>query len=124
MLVTGHSGQSLEWIATHADGWLYYPRDFNFLKQTLSNWSNALEKAEQSWKPYLQSLYIDLLEDKNASPHGIHLGFKSGTAYMTKHLQALESVGVNHVIINLKYGNRPAETVIEELGKDVLPHFM
>ncbi len=124
MLVTGHSGQSLEWISTHADGWLYYPRDFNFLKQTLSNWSNALEKAEQSWKPYLQSLYIDLLEDKNASPNGIHLGFKSGTAYMTKHLQALESVGVNHVIINLKYGNRPAETVIEELGKDVLPHFM
>ena len=36
MLVTGYSGQSLDWIATHSDGWLYYPRDFNFLQQTMS----------------------------------------------------------------------------------------
>jgi hypothetical protein len=30
---------------------------------------------------------------------------------------------VNHVIINLKYGQRPVEEVIEELGEYVLPHF-
>jgi len=27
MLVTGHSRQSLEWIAENADGWMYYPRN-------------------------------------------------------------------------------------------------
>jgi len=121
-LVTGHSGQSLDWIAEHADGWLYYPRDFNFLKQTLSNWHNALEKNKQSWKPYMQSLYIDLIEDTKAQPRGIHLGFKSGTAYLIHHLKTLERFGVNHVIINLKYGSRPAEDVIEELGEKVIPH--
>jgi hypothetical protein len=38
-------------------------------------------------------------------------------------LQNLKILGVNHVIINLKYGQRPAEEVIEELGEEVLPHF-
>lgn len=123
MLVTGHSGQSLEWIAKHADGWLYYPRDFNFLKQTMLRWKNALEQMNQAWKPYMQSLYIDLLADKNAAPKAIHLGFKSGTNYVVEHLKALENNGVNHVIVNLKYGTRPVEEVLEELGEDVLPYF-
>lgn len=123
MLVTGHSGQSLEWIAEHSDGWLYYPRNFSFLQQTLTDWSTALELTGQSWKPYMQSLYIDLQESKTASPQGIHLGFKSGTDYAIEHLKALENYGVNHVIINLKYGSRPAAEVIEELGATVVTHF-
>ncbi|WP_299898953.1 LLM class oxidoreductase [uncultured Aquimarina sp.] len=123
MLVTGHSGQSLDWIAKNADGWLYYPRDFAFLQRTMSDWLNALEKNEQPWKPYMQSLYIDLLEDPEATPKGIHLGFQSGISYAIEHLKTLESSGVNHVIINLKYGSRPASDVIEELGEIVVPHF-
>lgn len=124
MFVTGHSGQSLEWIAEHADGWLYYPRDFNFLQQTIENWRNALKDTQQPWKPYMQSLYIDLLQDNNASPSAIHLGFKGGSDYALAHLKLLESYGVSHVIVNLKYGSRPAEEVVEELGESVLPHFI
>ena len=30
-------------------------------------------------------------------------------------------VGVNHVILNLKYGTRPAHEVLEEIGTEVLP---
>lgn len=123
MLVTGHSGQSLDWIAEHGDGWIYYPRNFSFLQHTLTDWNNALELKRQSWKPYMQSLYIDLLEGKNAAPQGIHLGFKSGTDYALAHLKQLENYGVNHVIINLKYGSRPVETVLEELGEHIVPHF-
>lgn len=123
MLVTGHSGQSLDWIAEHGDGWLYYPRNFSFLQHTLIDWHKALEISGQPWKPYMQSLYIDLVADKTTSPQGIHLGFKSGTDYALKHLKMLEKYGVNHVIINLKYGSRPAEDVIEDFGKYVLPYF-
>lgn len=122
-LVTGYSGQSLDWIAENSEGWLFYPRDFSFLKQTLENWRNALEQTHQPWKPYMQSLYLDLLEDKSALPTGIHLGFKSGTDYLLEHLKLLENYGVNHVIINLKYGSRPAKDVLEELGEVILPHF-
>lgn len=122
MFVTGHSGQSLDWIAKHADGWLYYPRDFNFLKQSMQNWTEALERNEQAWKPYMQSLYIDLLEE-DSTPRGIHLGFQSGKDYLIMFLKALEEAGVNHVILNLKYGSRPARDVVEELGEFVLPPF-
>ncbi|CAM1340724.1 LLM class oxidoreductase [Tenacibaculum amylolyticum] len=123
MLVTGHSGQSLDWIASNTDGWLYYPRDFRFLQENMQRWKRTLEKNEQPWKPYMQSLYIDLLENPKTTPKGIHLGFQSGTEYLLSHLKALESMDVNHVIINLKYSTRPIPTVLEEIGKHILPHF-
>lgn len=123
MLVTGHSGQSLDWIAEHSDGWLYYPRDFQTLQLVMHQWSEALSKAGKSWKPFMQSLYVDLTKDSAAKPTPIHLGFKSGTEYLNAHLKLLETYGVNHVILNLKYGLRPAEEVIEEIGERVIPNF-
>lgn len=123
MLVTGHSGQKLDWIAEHADGWLYYPRNFNFLQYNLEDWHQALEEKQQEWKPFMQSLYIDLLEDKNADPKPIHLGFAAGSNYTLEHLKKLETFGVSHVIINLKFASRPIDQVIEELGEEVLSHF-
>lgn len=124
MLVTGHSGQSLDWIATHSDGWLYYPRDFNTLQMVMHQWKEALKKSDQQWKPFMQSLYIDITRDTTSAPTPIHLGFRSGTDYLNAHLKLLESYGVNHVILNLKYGSRSAEEMIEEIGKNVLPNFL
>ncbi|MEM8927608.1 MAG: LLM class oxidoreductase [Bacteroidota bacterium] len=123
MFITGHSGQQLDWIAQHADGWLYYPRNFDFLKKSIQDWMDSLERGQQSWKPYMQSLYIDLLEDQKAMPKPIHLGFQSGSDFLISYLKNLESHGVNHVILNLKYGSRPAGRVVEELGEMLIPHF-
>ena len=123
MLVTGHSGQSLDWIAEHSDGWLYYPRDFRTLQTVMQQLKAALKRTNSSWKPFMQSLYIDLTQDPDTKPTPIHLGFKSGTSYFKAHLKLLESYGVNHIILNLKYGSRPAEEVIEEIGENVIPNF-
>lgn len=123
LFVTGHSGQSLDWIAQHADGWLYYPRNFQVLDQTMMEWTIALEKYQQVWKPYMQSLYIDLLEDDRADPKAIHLGIQAGANYVLAYLKLLEEKGVNHVMINLKYGSRPVEDVMEELGEKIVHHF-
>ena len=123
MFVTGHSGQSLSWIAEHSDGWLYYPRDFKALQSVMQQWKDALTKANASWKPFMQSLYVDVTIDSKRKPTPIHLGFKSGTEYLNAHLKLLESYGVNHIILNLKYGSRPAEEVIEEIGEKVIPNF-
>ncbi|GAA3520124.1 hypothetical protein GCM10022393_37960 [Aquimarina addita] len=123
MLVTGHSGQSLDWIAEYSDGWLYYPRDFKTLQMVMQQWREALTKVEKGWKPFMQSLYVDIATDSKVKPIPIHLGFKSGTDYLNTHLKLLESHGVNHVILNLKYGSRTAEEMIEEIGKKVIPHF-
>ncbi len=123
MLVTGHSGQSLDWIAEYSDGWLYYPRDFNTLQLVMQQWREALSKNNQGWKPFMQSLYVDLTKDENSKPTPIHLGFRSGTDYLNSHLKLLEAHGVNHVMLNLKYGSRSAEDMIEEIGEKVVPNF-
>lgn len=123
MLVTGHSGQSLDWIAEHSDGWLYYPRDFKTLQMVMYQWREALSKAKKDWKPFMQSLYVDISKDSTVKPTPIHLGFKSGTDYLKAHLKLLESYGVNHVILNLKYGSRPAEEMIDEIGEKIIPNF-
>lgn len=123
MLVTGYSGQSLEWIAEHADGWLYYPRDFRTLEVVMQQWKMALNNTGSGWKPFMQSLYVDLTENPEAKPQPIHLGFKSGIEYLKAHLKLLEAYGVNHVILNLKYSTRQAQEVIEELGEFVVPEF-
>lgn len=119
LMVTGHSGQSPEWIAEHSDGWIYYPRGIKFQKALIDNWRSLTEE----FKPFSQSLYIDLTEDPNSVPIPIHLGFRTGRNFVIEFLGALQEAGVNHVIINLKYGQRPVEEVIEELGEYVLPHF-
>ena len=51
MLVTGHSGQSLDWIAENGDGWLYYPRNMAFLKDSMQRWQESLQRQKQPWKP-------------------------------------------------------------------------
>ena len=51
----------------------------------------------------------------------IHLGFRGGRNFVLRFLEALQAIGVNHVILNLKYGARDAGAVLEEIGKEVLP---
>jgi luciferase-type oxidoreductase len=119
VFVTGHSGQSLEWIAKNSDGWISYPRNPNMQGQVISDWRSLTDE----FKPFTQSLYIDLLEDPNAGPSPIHLGFRSGYKFLIEFLKGLESVGVNHVILNFKFAERPIESIIQELGEKVVPYF-
>jgi luciferase-type oxidoreductase len=43
MLVTGHSGQPLEWIAKNADGWITYPRGLERQAEVAAHWRAAVE---------------------------------------------------------------------------------
>ena len=56
-------------------------------------------------------------------PTQIQLGFRTGTAFLIEFLKTLEAIGVNHVMFNLKFGGRPAEDVIQQLGEEVVPLF-
>ncbi|MEU4447566.1 LLM class oxidoreductase [Actinosynnema sp. NPDC050801] len=119
IMVTGNSRQDLPWIAEHADGWLMYPRPIREQKMITSAWRASVGE----WKPFAQSLYIDLVEDPGAGPAPIHLGFRSGRDHLLDHLGGLRDIGVNHVLLNVKYGRRPAAEVLQEVGEYVLPHF-
>ncbi|GAB4293363.1 MAG: LLM class oxidoreductase [Methylophaga sp.] len=122
LLVTGHSQQSLEWIAEHADGWITYPRKLPYHERFVTSWHQTVSEVGQGFKPFAQSLYVDLTDDVDATPTPIHLGIRTGRKALVDYLQHLKKWGVNHVAINLKYGKRPAIEVIQELGETVLPY--
>lgn len=122
--VTGHSRQSLSWIAEHSHGWIGYPRPPYIQKLIVEDWRAAVRKnAGDVFKPFTQSLYIDLTEDPATPATRIHLGFRLGHEHLITLLETLQYIGVNHVIFNLKYGHRPAGEVIQELGEFVVPQF-
>ncbi len=122
-LVTGQSQQSLDWIAQRSDGWLTYPRDVAKQAQVVSNWREALDRVGAGFKPVAQSLYIDLAEDPDAAPRPIHLGYRLGRNRLADLFDDLRSNGINHVALNLKFSRRPVADVIDEIGRDVIPHF-
>ena len=119
VLVTGNSRQSIEWIAEHGDGWLYYPQNISDQALTIRKWRTLTP----TFKPFAQSLYIDLSENPDEPPTPIFLGFRAGHRYITDYLGKLRDIGVNHVGLNLKYATRPAHEIVQELGEYVVPHF-
>lgn len=124
LLVTGSSRQPMEWIAAQSDGWITYPRPLAAQTDVIAMWKRlTAEAAPGRFKPFVQSLYIDLTDDPHTAPTPIHLGFRLGRTMLIELLNKLESRGVNHVILNLKYGSRPAGEVLEELGAEVVPYF-
>ena len=124
LLITGNSLQSFEWIAAHGDGWITYPRPLATQAELAAKWRRlTTEAAPGRFKPFAQSLYIDLAESCRAAPTPIHLGFRLGREPLIDLLRSLQASGVHHVALNLKYGHRPAGDVLEELGTEVLPHF-
>lgn len=121
LLVTGHSQQSLDWVANNADGWITYPRPLAIHDRIVKQWFRILDENNQPFKPFAQSLYVDLVADPGTLPTPIHLGIRTGIKALLNYLLHLKGLGVNHVTINLKYGKRPAREVIQELGEYILP---
>ena len=123
VLITGSSRQSFEWITAHADRWITYPRDLARQAELVAKWRAAVEVVSPGvFKPFVQSLYVDLADDPAEPPRPIHLGFRAGRNFVLDFLNELAGAGVNHVILNLKYGRRDAGEVLEEIGREVLPH--
>jgi len=122
ILITGSSRQSFEWIAAHADGWITYPRDLARQTELVAKWRGAVKMVSPGvFKPFVQSLYVDLADVPAEPPRPIHLGFRAGRNFLLDFLDELAGAGVNHVILNLKYGRRAASEVLEEIGREVLP---
>jgi len=124
MFVTGNSQQSVEWIAEHAAGWLMYPRQLDHQAQIIKQWADALENKSPHWKPFAQSLYIDLTDNPDTPASPIHLGLRVGRNGLLKHLESLQEIGVNHVLFNVKFSTRGIFDVLAELREFVVPQFL
>lgn len=121
-LITGHSQQSIEWIAENGDGWAMYPRPPQVQQLIVAEWERATREAAPGiFKPFTQSLFIDLSPDPDEPPRPIHLGYRLGRSVLIQLLSTIRAIGVSHVVLNLKYSQRPAADVLEEVGEYVLP---
>lgn len=123
LFVTGNSRQSLGWIAENADGWLMYPRPISQQRLVVNQWREEVLTAGHRWKPFSQSLYIDLTENPDEQPHPIHLGYRLGRNALIEHLTNLREIGVNHVSFNVRFSSRSVQAVLDELCEYVVPRF-
>lgn len=123
MMITGGSQQDPQWLARNGDGWMLYPRNHTLQAKTIRDWRERIKDAGGSDKPVMQPLYVDLLDDPDAGLKPIHLGFRSGVNALRSHLHTLESIGVNHVALNLRFNEAPIEATLRRLADQLLPDF-
>lgn len=123
ILITGGSQQPPEWIAQNGDGWMTYPRDVAAQGRVVADYRRRTTEAGQPDKPVMQSLYIDVLDQPDAPPQPIHLGFQSGTDFLRRYLGDLCSLGINHVALNLRFNGGDVETTMRRLADEILPDF-
>lgn len=123
LLITGGSQQSPDWVAQNGDGWMTYPRDAVSQGRVVADYRARLAAAGHPDKPVMQSLYVDLLDETDAPVRPIHLGFQSGTGFLRRYLREIETLGINHVALNLRFNQAPIDTTLKRLADDVLPDF-
>lgn len=123
LLITGGSQQAPEWVAQNADGWMTYPRNTAVQARIIQDWRSRVETLGGSAKPVMQPLYIDLTQDPDTRPTPIHLGFRLGVNPLRDYLTSLETIGINHVALNLRFNQADIETTLKRLAADILPDF-
>ncbi|WP_170789597.1 LLM class oxidoreductase [Ruegeria lacuscaerulensis] len=123
MLITGGSQQSPNWVAQNGDGWMTYPRNAAAQGQVIADYRRRVREAGQLDKPVMQSLYVDVVADPDEPPRPIHLGFQSGTNFLRSYLREIETLGINHVALNLRFNQAPIDATLEHLADTVLPDF-
>lgn len=119
VLITGNASQTPGWIARYGEGWFFYQRNLDLQALRIKEWRSYIK----AFKPFAQSLSLDLSEDPNEEPTFMQLGFRSGRKYLISYLDVLKEIGVNHVAFNFKAAKRPVDEMVQELGEEVVPLF-
>lgn len=119
LLATGSCQQTLEWRAEHTHGWLMYHKGLDIQRQNVRNWKAAV--GEGVFKPFAESLWLDLHEDPNAPASGGSFGYRLGRNALIQLLRSQRDMGINHVMVNFRASKRSAEEQIDELIEYVLP---
>ncbi len=129
LIVTGSSRQSLEWIASHADGWLTYPglthnsAGPRRLAEKVAAWRALLPDGD--FRPHMTNEWIDLVDDPSYPRTAVQGGFvlKTGRNGLIDLLEEWNAAGVNHAALGIQFSARPAREIIQELAEEVLPLF-
>jgi len=123
LLITGHSQQDTQWVAHNGDGWMYYPRNLYMQEHNIKEWRALIPDQYKYDKPFMQPLYMDLQDDDDFKPVGIHLGIRTGVNYLKEYFHQLHKIGVNHVAINLRFNTNNIEATMEKLAAGLFDDF-
>ena len=94
LLPTGNARQTVEWIAEHGDGWLFYHLPDETLDAYLADWREAAGE-----KPYTMAVNAELAEDPTAEPEPRHQGYRAGIEWFREYFAELQARGVSHVLV-------------------------
>ena len=129
LIVTGSSGQSLRWIAEHADGWLTYPDATHTpmgpqrMAEKIRAWRAMI--PDGGFRPHMTNEWLDLVDDPDHPRTPLRGGFvlRTGRKGLIALLEEWQAAGVNHAALGIQFAQRPATEVLQELAEEVLPHF-
>ncbi|WP_316778995.1 LLM class oxidoreductase [Pedobacter antarcticus] len=118
-IAIGRSGQNIEWIAEHMDGWIWHGIDARRMADIVPQW-NAANKG--IYKPYGYATWFELSKDPDEPLQPGRI-LKAGRNTLIKFWKEQETAGISHVALNLKPSQRSAEETLDELAEYVLPFF-
>jgi luciferase-type oxidoreductase len=124
MLAVGSGGQSVDWIARNAIGWMTYHREPEQQRARYQMWRNAVERATPgAFKMFGTAMRLELSDHADEAPTPINLGYRSGSKGLVAVLDQMRASGTHHVTLALSGITRPLSEVLEELAAQVLPAF-
>lgn len=124
LLAVGSGGQSVDWIARHAIGWMTYHRDPATQRDRHSMWRAACERtAPGRFRAFGVAVRLELSENALEPPTALNLGYRTGAQPLVAILEEMRAAGVHHVALNITNSQRPVDEVIDELAQAVLPVF-
>ncbi len=129
LIVTGGARQSMEWIGTHADGWLTYPDSTHDaqgpqrLAAKIRAWRAQI--PDGGFRPHITNEWLDLVEDPDHPRVPLRGGYtlRTGRKGLIELLHAWQKAGVNHAALGIQFAERPVDEVLQELAEEVLPLF-
>ena len=98
-----------------------YPRSFEIQRNSIKEWRELVAQHNAYDKPFMQPLYVVLEENEDFKPIPIQLGFRIGVNYLLEYFQALQSNGVNHVAINLRFDHIGIEKSMDLIAEHIIP---
>jgi luciferase-type oxidoreductase len=124
MIAVRSGGQSVDWIARNAIGWMTYHREPETQRTRHSMWRAAVERvAPGEFRAFGVAMALDLAANVDEPAQERSLGYRTGRRDLVKVLREMRDTGTHHVTLNLQASGRPTREIPEELAADVLPEF-
>ncbi|MGI8314856.1 TIGR03571 family LLM class oxidoreductase [Halobacillus mangrovi] len=122
--MTGYCQQTLDWVAEHGDGWMFYPQRPEQQEKTIQEYREKVKQYHGNvFRPFFMPLPLELTENPDHQAEKIPAGYRIGRKPLIELLDNYRGIGVNHIMLGLSKNKRPVTEIMQELGEEVLPHF-